>query len=1058
MITWNTPSGNLGTFKELDYNEIPLSVTDSDNEPVSFSHLSGTLPPGMYITADGAIKGVPTITGTSTNNSATYVFSVRANNPLGRIADRTFSLVITNQSVLTISPRELRLGAFDNGSLISYQFQAISDNPDAKLSWSIVNGNPPLDIKTGKPMTLSSSGLFSGYIARLTDTTTGTAGYDVEAGDEFPYDFSAKSKDRVYSFVIQVTDGYAYDTIPVSISVVSKGNFTADNDITLINNNSLTVDSDNRYVPIITTDPSVIPVLQEGSKFSFKFDAIDPEDSVVHWSANAGLPNGISLSSVTGWLSGTVPQQVEEQKIYSFTVNAYKRDNPSYVSNGLVVNITTVRDSSNYITWSSPAQLGTMVNGSVSEFKLSAISNLGKEVVYEKLDLPSSRLPQGLKLLDTGEIVGRATFQYFAVDGDSSKVYVPDTSQLTVGMTVEGPGVASGSKIKEIININTIVVKPAIYAVEGTEITFRDLLVNNEIVTRTTSLTASTSIDKGKTTFDSSYKFTVKASTVDGSTTTTKEFTIKLDNYNRAPYENIYLKALPTLDQRRTFQSIVENTDIFPDELIYRPMDPWFGKSRDIRMLFLPGMTTSDLSVFANAIEKNHYNKKINFGQVKTARAVDENFNTKYEVVYLDVEDNKQVNGVSAALSQEPYLSHYYLYGNNSYHTLYPNSFSNMTYRLSSGVGYSNRGALPDWMTSPQEDGRVLGLVRGVVLAYTIPGASKLIAYRLANNEINFNNIEFVADRYQIDALLSNNYNTSTNRFYQNKEVTFDSLASVTDVDLVTAIASQGNNPAASIELTSAPHIGVGWDVEGSNMVSSSYIPKGTTVTSVNGTTVYLSKEVNVITNDQILFRGTASATYAVSVPFDTINNKFLDQVPAIDGVKNYQDGETILFVRQEQYPGYTGINDGWNLVTDLFIGNEGDFDDLAFDNYSVVPGYAEKLSDPNIPNQRAGIWRINIATDGLITLTLQREIVLNQVVKIVSGTSHASTFLKYDPVIPSGLTVPTYTPQSALQTNSTERTKFDGSSTRFYDHRDNYADPEVGDKYIKWSLLNVFR
>ena len=413
---------------------------------------------------------------------------------------------------------------------------------------------------------------------------------------------------------------------------------------------------------------------------------------------------------------------------------------------------------------------------------------------------------------------------------------------------------------------------------------------------------------------------------------------------------------------------------------------------------------------------------------------------------------------MSAALSQEPYVSHYYLYGDNSYHTLYPNSFANMTYRLSSGVGYSNRGALPGWMTSPQEDGRVLGLVRGVVLAYTIPGASKLIAYRLANNEINFNNIEFVSDRYQLDSLLSNNYNTTTNRFYQNKEVTFDSLMSVNDVDMVIGTASQGNNPAMSIELTAVPHIGVGWDVEGSNMTSASYIPKGTVVTSIEGTTVYLNKPVNVLVNDQILFRGTASATYAVTVPFDTINNKFRDQIPSIDGVKNYEDGETILFARQELYPGYTGINDGWNQIGDLFIGNEGEFDELEFDDYTIVPGYTEKLGNPNIPNERAGIWRINIAADGLVTLTLQREIVLNQMVKIVSGTSHASTFLKYDPVIHSGFTVPAYTPQSALQNNTHERTRFDGTGTRFYDHRDNYADPEVGDKYIKFSQIGVYK
>ena len=771
MIVWNTPAGRLGTLKELDYNEISLVAIDTNGAQLEFVQLSGAMPPGMYVTGEGRIKGVPTITSSIIGNSATYVFSVRAATPSGVIADRTFSLLITNQSVLTIEPRSLSLGAFDDGKLISYQFQVLSDNPDVNLQWTIASGSLPLDIRTGQPISLSSTGLLSGHIARLIDTTSGTAGYDVESDDSFPYDFSAGSKDKVYSFRIQVTDGYAVDTVPVTISIVSKGNYTADNSITIVNNTSLTVDIDNKYVPIITTDPSGIPTLEEGSKFSVKFDAIDPEDDIVYWSANASLPNGLSLSSVTGWLSGTIPIQSEEQKTYIFEVSAYKRDKPTYISIPLQVQITTVRDSSNYVSWVSPGILGTIVNGAPSEFKISAVSNLGKEMVYTKLPLPSTRLPQGLQLLDTGEIVGRATFQYFGIDGHSSKVNVSDTTGITVGMTVEGPGVASGCEVTRVININTVEIQPSIYVTEGTQITFADLVNNINITTRTTDLSSTTTIDKNTTTFDCTFKFTIEAVTSDETASAIKEFTILVDNYNRAPYENVYLKALPALDQRRTFESIINNPDIFPDALIYRPMDPWFGKAKDIRLLFLPGLTASDLSTFATATQLNHYNKKINFGSIKTARAVDSNFNVKYEVVYLDVEDNKQWNGVSAALSQEPAISSYY---NNTYHTLYPNSFANMTYRLATGVGYSNRGTLPDWMTSQQEDGLTLGLTRAVVLAYTIPGASKLIAYRLTNNQITFNNIQFIADRYQIDAGITANYNTETNAFTLSQETTFD--------------------------------------------------------------------------------------------------------------------------------------------------------------------------------------------------------------------------------------------------------------------------------------------
>ena len=83
-----------------------------------------------------------------------------------------------------------------------------------------------------------------------------------------------------------------------------------------------------------------------------------------------------------------------------------------------------------------------------------------------------------------------------------------------------------------------------------------------------------------------------------------------------------------------------------------------------------------------------------------------------------------------------------FINGNQSYSTIYPNSFPNMTYRLETDVGYTNRSVLPRWMTSVQENGLVLGLTRAVVLSYTQPGASKLIAYRLKNSGFELNSID----------------------------------------------------------------------------------------------------------------------------------------------------------------------------------------------------------------------------------------------------------------------------------------------------------------------------
>lgn len=778
-ITWNTPVGSIGTIKELDYYEFALSATDSSSESVEYTHISGNLPIGLRVSKDGLVKGVPVVETGSKNRSIIYTFTVRANTPSGTIADRTFNLIVNNFNSLKIEPRSLFLSTFDDGRFIQYQFTALTENPNAKLTWGIADGEVPLDIKTNLPMTMSQDGVFSGYISRIIDTTGKIAGYDDEPNDDFPYDFSATSRDKRYTFNVSVTDGTSFDVIPVTLLVVSKDHFTSDNDITLINNSELPTDADNTYPPIITTDLSTIPTLTVGDRFAFQFEAFDPQGNVIYWGANSSVPNGLTISSVTGWMTGSIPPQVETEKTYTFGVYAYKRDDPTVRSLTLPVSLTTVRDSTNNITWVTNSNVGIMINGTVSEFSVSAINNAGKDLTYSLVNGAREKLPQGLKLLPDGNIAGRSTFEYFSLDGNSANITVADTTGITVGMVLEGPGIASGCQVMDIYPSNVVKISPSTYVNAGSEITFTDGFVN--ISTTLTDLSTTTTIDNNKTTFDCTFNFTVKAETTDHTVNSVKSFSIFVNNYNRAPYENVYLKALPSLDQRYTFNAVMGNSDIFPSELLYRSNDPWFGKSSDIKLLFLPGLTASNLSSFANSIQLNHYNKKINFGEIKTARAVDDNFNTKYEVVYIDVTDNN----AGDALSSKPNVSQYY--NNDSANsTIYPNSFDNMTYRLAKGIGFANRGALPDWMTSPQEDGRVLGLTHAVVLAYTVPGASKLIAYRLKNNGITFNNVQFIADRYQIDAQITDIYNPDTNSFYPSEETTFDANVAITTFDMDT--------------------------------------------------------------------------------------------------------------------------------------------------------------------------------------------------------------------------------------------------------------------------------
>jgi hypothetical protein len=780
------------------------------------------MPIGIHIdSATGIVKGVPIIQATGLSKSVVYMFTIRASNANGVVSDRSFTITVNNFSAVKINNVGV-LGSYDDGKLLSYQFTATSDNPAPKLTWSIVNGELPNDAITGKPIVLEPSGLLHGHISRLANPAGIPNGYDETNEDTFPYDFPTEGQDRSYTFTLMVSDGANFDTATIRINLVAKRGLTADNMVTLINSTTLTVDADNSYPPVIITDTSTIPVLTVGDNFTFKFDAIDPDGSLgsVMWGATASISDvGMSVSNVTGWMSGTIPSQIESQKEYSFGVYAYHELNANSVSTTLPVTITTVKDSSNYITWITPTNLGAMVNGSISEFKIEAVNNAKKDLVYSllpryavtfnnktiKLDsenvhtaiaevrkqlqisltVPDSdfgivpiaaNMPSNFTLLENGEIVGRSGFEYFSFDNHSANITVDNTTGITVGMNVTGPGVASGCQVVDVYAPNTVKIEPSVFITEGSSINFINLTTNVSVTKSLTSLSTTTLIDGGNTTFDNSYKFTVKATASDKTVSDTRVFTIVKENYNRAPYVDVWLRALLLKEQRDLYYSIISNADIFPPELIYRINDPYFGVANVLKMLFAPGLTTSELSAYASATLLNHYNKSIRFGNIKTARALDDNFNVQYEVVYIDIEDDKEVKGKSTILSLEPgvkpFLYNRYPDDNNSYSyvtdqytTLYPNSYDNMQYRLG-GVGYSNRGALPRWMTSRQEDGKELGLVRAIVLAYTVPGASKLIAYRLKDSGIVFNDIHFVADRYYVGMSAAANYDTAANNFF----------------------------------------------------------------------------------------------------------------------------------------------------------------------------------------------------------------------------------------------------------------------------------------------------
>ena len=250
-----------------------------------------------------------------------------------------------------------------------------------------------------------------------------------------------------------------------------------------------------------------------------------------------------------------------------------------------------------------------------------------------------------------------------------------------------------------------------------------------------------------------SYSFTIAASSSDELAYGTQTFTLTVLKRDAIPFNNIYIMSLPNSDQRNIYNNFISDGSIFPPQYIFRPLDPWFGSNDGRRSLFITGLNPVAPATYVDAIMTNHYNKSLNYGDVKVAQALDDNFNVIYEVVYVDLldpETNSAGFGPPVSITWPP--------NSANISTVYPNSLTNMTTVVGAGVGYENRSIMPLWMTSRQKDGSVLGFTRALVLCYTLPNYGAEIAYRASQNLNTLKLVDFTIDRYEVDNILSSNY------------------------------------------------------------------------------------------------------------------------------------------------------------------------------------------------------------------------------------------------------------------------------------------------------------
>jgi hypothetical protein len=976
--------------------------------------IAGTLGGGLQLYKTGLIQGIAVIEKITANTSFIQTFTIRAANVYGNILDRTFNIVVSTIALPQITPKNIYLGELYDGLYWAYQLQAIEPSPSAILKWKLIAGSLPLGTS------LSESGLITGYVLPYISPTDATAlNWDETGWDHLLWDTeTATIQNITYQFTVQVFDGSRYDTSAFTVNVVNKTTLTSDSTSIFASSTILISNADNVHLPIIITPPTALPTQRQNSNFAFKVDGLDLDGATLTFAINSTatvsfdqglplaisgfdatgfdqqdqtLPDGIYLDPETGWITGTLGPQVEVTKTYTFQVfcsktvtDIFTDTTHVYFSIPVTFTITVLGDLNNVIDWATLSNLGTITNGSLSELVIRADARLpGKVINFEftpgvispylgnhlkevvnYTPVAYSRLPQGLGLLPNGLIVGRTTFEYFTLDRDT------------------------------------------------------------------------TTFDKNVMSFDSVYTFSVTASDFVAATETSleipatvsdvREFTITVKNINSAPYENLYLRALPPINKRLEFEGILNTQEYFPDALIYRLSDPYFGKAIDIKFLFAAGLSPSTATTYIRSMQHNHYIKRIELGNVKTAIALDANFNTKYEVVYVEVVDPRTNDGLSAPNTISAPLSTL-----PAFTTIYPDGLDNMKNEVTQ-VGYVNQGVMPEWMTNPQADGRVLGFTRAIVLAYTVPGASDLIAYRLRQATINFGDLDFVADRYQLDNNLSLNFDITSHHYVPQVETTFDHLPPVSNIHSYAGTV----NFALTIPFD---------EINGRTLT---YILRNG---GLDGSQVIQSGQLIIFAEQESYSTVPANQTI--------INKDIFDQ-------NNF---DVLGFSAATGLRQYISPNDGWNNDSGLYgsdlYGSE------VYALTAVIPGYLEMINTevldshgnvvtPGVTNQRGGIWMINVSTDEVVSLTFVSEVAINQYVQIGGGQSYARTKLYYDPIIKQGHTVPSYSILTSVTRTITDATRFDMNATRFVNNKDTpggpNSNPDTNNIFIKFPKTNM--
>ena len=727
---WTTTAGKIASIDEQAAFSVQLEANTSDSTTIAYSLLSGSLPSGMELTSTGLLTGIPAEVYKRTR----YTFVVRATAGT-QITDRTFYLDVEGADAPVFTT-------------VSGQIQ-IEDSTRADLYW-ILDGEEigyqlqvtDSDTRAGQELqfeivqgslppgvSMSSSGYISGIVQLLpTDPAQTRGGYDNLLG---AYD------DEVYDYTlntISVSKNYDF-VVRVSdgTSAVEQNNsiFVYSANYWRVSNSEITIDKDNI---------NGIPLTMDQFAQTMDFTAI--RRPVFTTGGNLGTFRHDNNIAIAIDVSDFDPLQNDLE----YTIQA------GSLPTGLSININTGEIS------------GQLAPQSAVETDFEFTIRANRTVNTDDSSVTNVFTDKVFTMKVIGEIdIGIA----FTTDTNVGTLHADQPSTLGVVAVAE--------------NTNRVLS----YTVTAGSLPPGITLSEQGNLLGT--IDPEDFLDSTRT-----FTFTVRVSDQYQDAATSKEFNVTVDiPLTTIRYGNLQGEATSLIDQN-IFYNLAQDPSINSTENIYRTEDENFGFKLKPEMLMLSGLEAQTLKIFQQQMDQNHAPKTLYFGDIKTARAVEDG-TTKYEVVYLEIKDrlvNNSGSAISSAINvrtdiEQPMLGpragssnltadanevNVTTGGGLSFttsgskirfvnpltsdidfvSTLFPNAVENMRNRMKS-LGHKEYTYLPLWMKSTQiGDLAPLGFVLAVPICYCNPGKSALVKKRIEDKNLDFKKIDFIIDRYLI--------------------------------------------------------------------------------------------------------------------------------------------------------------------------------------------------------------------------------------------------------------------------------------------------------------------